>query len=153
MDALRLGCSGPTIDELGRAFLTLPMNSASRPRPHRPAIVALTIFLLVAVGCTGLLQNLGARWVTRQIATEFNLDEAQTVATRAAVDEGRALLAHFAADHTVGVSGYSMGGNIAALIGASIPWLPALAAKVYSDQGQRDLAITHPVAEEVVDSG
>ncbi|MDH3817940.1 MAG: DUF6279 family lipoprotein [Myxococcales bacterium] len=62
------------------------MNSASRPRPHRPAIVALTIFLLVAVGCTGLLQNLGARWVTRQIATEFNLDEAQTVATRAAVD-------------------------------------------------------------------
>jgi len=62
------------------------MNSASRPRPHRPAIVALTIFLLVAVGCTGLLQNLGARWVTRQIATEFNLDEAQTAATRAAVD-------------------------------------------------------------------
>ena len=83
---MRLGCSGPTIDELPRAFLTLPMNSASRPRPHRPAIVALTIFLLVAAGCTGLLQNLGARWVTRQIATEFNLDEAQTAATRAAVD-------------------------------------------------------------------
>jgi cob(I)alamin adenosyltransferase len=38
------------------------------------------------VGCTGLLQNLGARWVTRQIAAEFNLDEAQTVATRASVD-------------------------------------------------------------------
>jgi hypothetical protein len=40
----------------------------------------------VAVGCTGLLQNIGARWVTRQIAAEFNLDEAQTAATRAAVD-------------------------------------------------------------------
>lgn len=62
------------------------MTSASRPRPHRPAILALTIFLLVAVGCTGLLQNIGARWVTRQIAAEFNLDEAQTAATRAAVD-------------------------------------------------------------------
>jgi hypothetical protein len=62
------------------------MTSASRPRPHRPSILALTIFLLVAVGCTGLLQNIGARWVTRQIAAEFNLDEAQTAATRAAVD-------------------------------------------------------------------
>jgi len=62
------------------------MTSASRHRPHRPAILALTIFLLVAVGCTGLLQNIGARWVTRQIAAEFNLDEAQTAATRAAVD-------------------------------------------------------------------
>jgi len=62
------------------------MTSASRPRPHRPAILALTIFLLVAVGCTGILQNLGARWVTRQIAAEFNLDEEQTAATRASVD-------------------------------------------------------------------
>jgi hypothetical protein len=62
------------------------MTSASRPRPHRPAILALTIFLLVAVGCTGLLQNIGARWVTRQIAAEFNLDEAQTAATRASVE-------------------------------------------------------------------
>lgn len=38
------------------------------------------------VGCTGLLKNLGARWVTRQIAAEFNLDDAQTTATRASVD-------------------------------------------------------------------
>jgi flagellar motility protein MotE (MotC chaperone) len=43
--------------------------------------------LLVAVGCTGLLQNLGARWVTRQIAVEFDFDEAQTAATRASVDK------------------------------------------------------------------
>ena len=62
------------------------MTSASRPRSHRPAILVLTVFLLAAIGCTGLLQNIGARWVTRQIAAEFNLDEAQTAATRASVD-------------------------------------------------------------------
>jgi cob(I)alamin adenosyltransferase len=62
------------------------MTSASRPRSHRPAILVLTVFLLAAIGCTGILQNLGARWVTRQIAAEFNLDEAQTAATRASVD-------------------------------------------------------------------
>ena len=37
---------------------------------------------------------------------------------RAAVEEGRALLARFADEYRVGVTGYSMGGNIAALIGA-----------------------------------
>ncbi len=31
----------------------------------------------------------------------------------------------------------------AALVGAEIPWLPSLAAKIYSEQGQRDLAIRH----------
>jgi len=62
------------------------MTSASSRHPKQPAIVALSIFLLVAVGCTGLFQSIGARWVTRQIATEFNLDEAQTEATRASVD-------------------------------------------------------------------
>ena len=40
----------------------------------------------LALGCSGLLQNLGAKWVTRQIAEEFNLDEEQTAATRASVD-------------------------------------------------------------------
>jgi predicted dinucleotide-utilizing enzyme len=62
------------------------MISVSRRRPHPPIIVGLAVLLLVAVGCTGLLQNFGARWVTRQIAAEFNLDEAQTAATRASVD-------------------------------------------------------------------
>ena len=62
------------------------MTSPSRPR-RRLARVALTLVLLLAVGCTGLLQNLGARWVTRQIAVEFNFDEAQTAATRASVDK------------------------------------------------------------------
>jgi ElaB/YqjD/DUF883 family membrane-anchored ribosome-binding protein len=52
----------------------------------RPAIIALALALLAIVGCTGLLQNLGARWVTRQIAVEFNLDEVQSTETRGAVD-------------------------------------------------------------------
>lgn len=62
------------------------MTCHTRPRPCHPAIVALSLFLLLAVGCTGLLQNLGARWVTRQIAVELNLDEAQAAATRASVE-------------------------------------------------------------------
>ena len=62
------------------------MTSASPRHFKQPAIVALSIFLLVAVGCTGLFQSIGARVVTRQIAAEFNLDEAQTAATRASVD-------------------------------------------------------------------
>jgi ElaB/YqjD/DUF883 family membrane-anchored ribosome-binding protein len=54
------------------------------PRSYRVIIVVAA--LTVAGGCTGVLQNLGARWVTRQIASEFDLDEPQTAATRAAVD-------------------------------------------------------------------
>jgi hypothetical protein len=62
----------------------MQFNPAHRFR--RFAATLLFAFLLLAVGCTGLLQNLGARWVTRQIAVELNLDEAQTAATRASVD-------------------------------------------------------------------
>ena len=64
------------------------MTSASIRQPQRPILVVLTIglLLLLEVGCSGLLQNIGARWVTRQIAVELDLDEAQTAATRAAVD-------------------------------------------------------------------
>lgn len=61
------------------------MTSDFRPRFPKPALVAVSIALLLAVGCSGLFQNIGARWVTRQIAEEFNLDEAQTEATHAAV--------------------------------------------------------------------
>lgn len=32
------------------------------------------------------MQNIGARWVTRQLASEFDLNEAQTAETRASVD-------------------------------------------------------------------
>ena len=31
----------------------------------------------------------------------------------------------------------------ASLVGANIPWLPTLAAKIYSEQGERELAIRH----------
>jgi pimeloyl-ACP methyl ester carboxylesterase len=47
---------------------------------------------------------------------------------RSAVSEGRALLAHFAADYQVGVSGYSMGGNVSALVGALMEFPVAIAA-------------------------
>ncbi|KPK48611.1 MAG: hypothetical protein AMJ63_18100 [Myxococcales bacterium SG8_38_1] len=63
------------------------MTSGPTPRRRiRLALAALVLVLPLSFGCSGLLQNLGAKWVTRQIAAEFNLDEAQTVATRASVD-------------------------------------------------------------------
>ncbi|MGB8224680.1 MAG: hypothetical protein WCF10_18970, partial [Polyangiales bacterium] len=57
----------------------------TRPRSHR-LLVVVSLGMLLAIGCTGLLQNVGARWVTRQIASELDLDEVQTAATRASVD-------------------------------------------------------------------
>jgi len=62
----------------------MPLTRSRRFRIS--ALIAFSICVLLVGGCTGLLQNLGARWVTRQIATELNLDEAQTAATRASVD-------------------------------------------------------------------
>ena len=62
------------------------MKSASPRHAKQPALIALSIVLLVALGCTGLFQSIGARLVTRKIAAEFNLDEAQRAATRASVD-------------------------------------------------------------------
>lgn len=44
-----------------------------------------------------------------------------------AVTEGRALLGHFRAEYTMGVSGYSMGGNIGALVGAAAGFPVAMA--------------------------
>lgn len=69
------------------AALRTPFMTCRTSRlPRRPAIFALSLFLLLAAGCSGLFQNLGARWVTRQIAVELNLDEAQAAATRASVE-------------------------------------------------------------------
>ncbi len=65
---------------------SLVMNSAIRHRKRVRVGAALGLVILLVAGCTGLLQNLGARWVTRQIAAEFDLDDAQTAATRAAVE-------------------------------------------------------------------
>lgn len=50
------------------------------------AVVALVLLMPLLTACSGLMQNLGAKWVTRQIAVEFKLDDAQTAATRASVD-------------------------------------------------------------------
>jgi hypothetical protein len=57
------------------------------PRLRQRALAVL-LFGLVAVGagCTGMLQNLGARWATNKISAVFDLDDAQREATRAAVD-------------------------------------------------------------------
>lgn len=54
----------------------------------RHRLVLLSAFLLpvVVVGCTGIFQNIGARWVTRKIAAEFDLDDQQKEEARGAVD-------------------------------------------------------------------
>jgi pimeloyl-ACP methyl ester carboxylesterase len=90
---------------------------------------------------TGLATRLAARGVTTVMlenpyyGTRRAWDDPpiRTVADfavmgRAAVAEGRALLAHFSTSHRVGISGYSMGGNIAALIGALMDRPVAIAA-------------------------
>lgn len=64
--------------------MTTPTPTPQRRVPL--AIAALLVLLPLSFGCSGLLQNIGAKWVTRQIAAEFDFDEAQTEATRASVD-------------------------------------------------------------------
>jgi hypothetical protein len=56
------------------------------PRKASSRLAPLVVFLVLAAGCTGVLQNLGARWATNKIAGVFDLDETQKAATRAAVD-------------------------------------------------------------------
>ncbi len=51
---------------------------------RRLVVVSLLLASLV-LGCSGLLQNIGARWVTRQIGEELDLDQDQREATRLAV--------------------------------------------------------------------
>ncbi|MFZ1863373.1 MAG: DUF6279 family lipoprotein [Polyangiales bacterium] len=50
------------------------------------AVLLVCCGLGLASGCTGALQNLGARWATHQISDVFDLDETQRDAARAAVD-------------------------------------------------------------------
>jgi len=59
---------------------------ASSPCRSRALRASLTLCLVCACACTGVLQNLGARWVTNKISGVFALDESQQNATRAAVD-------------------------------------------------------------------
>ncbi|MBT8469294.1 MAG: hypothetical protein HKN10_01380 [Myxococcales bacterium] len=58
----------------------------SSPRLRSSRVLLLVCGLALASGCTGVLQNLGARWVTGKIAGVFDLDDEQRTATRAAVD-------------------------------------------------------------------
>jgi hypothetical protein len=55
-------------------------------RPERWLLLLLLAWLTLATGCSGLLQNLGARWATNKISAVFDLDEGQEAATRATVD-------------------------------------------------------------------
>jgi len=50
------------------------------------AVLLVCCGLAFASGCTGVLQNLGARWATNRISDVFDLDPIQRDATRAAVD-------------------------------------------------------------------
>ena len=52
----------------------------------RSVFFFLLAWLILATGCSGVLQNIGARWVTHKISAVFDLDQAQETATRAAVD-------------------------------------------------------------------
>jgi hypothetical protein len=61
-------------------------SSSSAARARRILVVLGFSVLVLASGCTGVLQNLGARWVTNKISGAFDLDDAQEKATRAAVD-------------------------------------------------------------------
>jgi len=65
---------------------TAPTPPHAVGRRPRLAVALLIILVPLSLGCSGLLQNLGAKWVTRQIAAEFNMDDAQSAATRASVD-------------------------------------------------------------------
>jgi len=55
-------------------------------RSRRAVWLLLIGVFAFAPGCTGVLQSLGAKWVTNKISGVFDLDETQREATRAAVD-------------------------------------------------------------------
>lgn len=52
----------------------------------RLAWLSLVAAIALVAGCTGVLQNLGAKWATNKIADVFDMDDEQRKATRAAVD-------------------------------------------------------------------
>lgn len=63
-----------------------PMRSVSAFRSRCVFSVLFLSMVFVGQGCTGVLQNLGARWATNKISAAFDLDDAQREATRGAVD-------------------------------------------------------------------
>lgn len=62
------------------------IRSSSWRHGSRVLVLVCGGLTLAACGCTGLVQNLGARWATHKISDVFDLDEAQREATRAAVE-------------------------------------------------------------------
>ena len=70
----------------GRVSLDLIAVSAPRPQTMRMRRASWIVLLVFVVGCSGLMQNIGARWVTRQLASEFDLNDQQTAETRASVN-------------------------------------------------------------------
>ena len=60
------------------------------PRARRALWLLLVGAIALGSGCAGVLQSLGAKWVTHKISGVFDLDEAQQEATRAAVDRAMA---------------------------------------------------------------
>lgn len=62
------------------------MRVDSPHRSRRAVWLLLIGTFALAPGCTGVLQNLGAKWATNKIAGVFELDDKQREATRAAVD-------------------------------------------------------------------
>jgi hypothetical protein len=59
-------------------------------RARRALWLLLVGAIALGSGCAGVLQSLGAKWVTHKISGVFDLDEAQQEATRAAVDRAMA---------------------------------------------------------------
>ncbi len=53
---------------------------------RRAVWVSLLGVVALAIGCTGALQNLGAKWATNKISAVFDFDDPQREATRVAVD-------------------------------------------------------------------
>jgi len=58
----------------------------AKRRLGRAVRLSLLLAIGLAAGCTGVLQNLGAKWATNKISSVFDFDDAQREATRGAVD-------------------------------------------------------------------
>ena len=74
---IRFHLQSPRCERRSRA------RTAARGLPL--AVVAFAV-LWLGTGCSGIFQNIGARWVTNQISDVFDMDEGQETATRAAVE-------------------------------------------------------------------
>ena len=81
--------------------------------------------LLVARGVAAAMFDIpfyGARRIVPQPAQAIRTVSDFMLMGTGAIQEARALLAALRADKRVGVSGYSMGGNVAALVSATVPF-------------------------------